>query len=189
MACLLLQGSVRLGKKERIITGAVNKTGGKKRMKAMQKIKVVLALAVVLATSNVGWAAKSRGVGIPGDLDGTRTEVTVEVTVPQMEAPPTGLCDTANAGQTYSIKTYIFQPSGRIFAMGIGANTETFSCSTTADQQIDMFIKALQGLSFKPGPATLVYHVIQTTTDTTDPLNPKMTDLVVHESGFRIDLH
>ena len=163
-------------------------------MKGMQKmkgIKIAIALAAVLGMGGIGWAAKPVGVGpgISGDLNGPRTEVTVEVTVPQMEAPPTGLCDTANTAQTYSIKAYIFQPSGRIFAIGIGSNTESFSCSTAADQQIDMLIKALSGLSFKPGPATLVYQVIQTTTDITDPLNPKITDLVVEEAGSRIDLH
>ena len=160
-------------------------------MKAMQKLKLALALVAMLAMSGTVWAAKPSGAGpgIPGDLNATRTEVTLEATVPLMEAPPTGLCDTANTAQTYSIKAYIFQPSGRIFAIGIGSNTEIFSCSTLADQQVDMLIKALPGLSFKPGPATLVYQVIQTTTNTTDPLNPTITDLVVYEYGSRVDLH
>jgi hypothetical protein len=162
-----------------------------KGMQKMKAIKIAVALAAVLGLSSTGWAAKPSGVGpgMSGDLNATRTEVTVELTVPQMEAPPTGMCDIANTAQTYSIKAYIFQPSGRIFAIGIGSNTESFSCSTTGDQQIDMLIKALQGLSFKPGPATLVYQVIQTTVDATDPLNLKVTDLVVYEAGSRVDLH
>lgn len=159
-------------------------------MKAMKKIKLAVALAAVLAMGGTGWA-KPKGSGIDGDLNSARNEVTLQVSVPSMTATTEGgLCDSANTAQTYGIKAYIFQPSGRMFAIGIGYS-EGFSCSTTGDQQIDLLIKAFSGLTFKPGPATFVYQVIQTTTTapTTTGGSSTVADLVVHEYGSRVDLH
>jgi hypothetical protein len=157
-------------------------------MTGMQKIKLALAVAAVLAMGGTGWAKNG---GIPGDLNSARNEVTVQVPVPSMTATTEGgLCDTANTAQTYDIKAYIFQPSGRMFAIGIGYS-EGFNCSTSGDQQIDVLVKAFPGLTFKPGPATFVYQVIQTTT--TAPTTPggssTVADLVVHEYGSKVNLH
>lgn len=158
-------------------------------MKGMQKIKAAFALAAVLAMTGTGWAKNG---GIPGDLNSARNQVTAEVTVPTMTAITTegGVCDTANTAQTYSIKAYIFQPSGRLLAIGMGYS-EGFSCSTTEDQTIEMLVKALPGLTFKPGPATFLYQVIQTTTTASATPGGASTvaDLVVYEYGSRIDLH
>lgn len=100
-------------------------------MQKMKALKRALALAAVLVMAGTAWAAKPGGVGpgIPGALNGSRDSVTLEVPVPAIQAPPQGLCDPLNTNQTYSVKAYIFQPSGRMFAIGIGYNTENFSCS------------------------------------------------------------
>jgi len=155
-------------------------------MKAMQKMKVIkiaFALAAVLAMSGTGWAAKPSGVGpgIPGDLNGARDQVTLSVPVPAYQA-----CDTLNANQTYSVKAYIFQPSGRIFAIGISDPT-SFSCSLTTEQLIDVLVKAFPGLTFKPGPATLLFQVTLTEDDGNIATPP--VDTVIYEFGSRVDLH
>jgi len=157
-------------------------------MQKMKAFKRALALAAVLVMAGTAWAKQGGGPGVPGNLNGARNEVTLEVSVPAFQASPQGVCDTANSNQTYSLKAYIFQPSGRMFAIGIGVSQE-FDCSTSAVTPVPVIVNALQGLTFKPGPATLMYQVIQTTTDTTDPQNQKITDLVVYEAGSRIDLH
>ena len=152
-------------------------------MKAMQKmkaLKIALALAVVLAISGTGWAA-SGGPSISGDLNGARNEVTLEVPVPAYPA-----CDTLNANQTYSVKAYIFQPSGRIFAIGISDPT-SFTCSLTTEQLIGMLVKAFPGLTFKPGPATLLFQVILTEDDGNIATPP--VDTIIYEFGSRVDLH
>jgi hypothetical protein len=161
-------------------------------MVGAKKIKFLvraLAVVTVLALSSTGWAKPSfGGPGIAGDLDNTGTHVDVSVPVRGFAAcdpsPATGIT------QTYALKVYIFQPSGRMFAIGIGSSSN-FTCGTNpnATVAVDADVDALAGLSFKPGPATLVYQVIQTTTDSTDPLNPTVTVLTVDEYGSRIDLH
>jgi hypothetical protein len=171
----------------------------KRRMKVMRKMKVIktaLALAAVLAMSGNGWAKQGGGGhGVNGDLNGDI--VTLEVTVPtKTEA---GLCDsvtptpgpTPAPTKTYSIKAYIFQPSGRMFGIAIGYNTETFTCDTAADQQVDVQMKVFPGLSLKPGPATLLYQVTETTTTTSTGPTPTTTlaNEVIYEYGYRIDLH
>lgn len=142
-------------------------------MKGMQKIKLALTLAAVLAMGGTGWA-KPGGPGIPGDLNGSRDSVEVLL--------PVGAC-TAVANHTYSIKAYIFQPSGRIFAVGIG-NTP-FTCQALA-QEVLVTVDAVQGITFKPGPATLIYQVLDT--DNTNPSTP-VTTTVGDELGSRVDLH
>jgi len=156
-------------------------------MQKMKALKRALALAAVLVMAGTAWAAKPGGVGpgIPGDLTPTRDSV--DLLVPVVGFPS---CNTLNTNQTYSVKAYIFQPSGRIFAIGIGYNTASFACSAdpNTSQNVPVSVDALPGLTFKPGPATLVYQVIQTTTDTsTDP--DTVTQIVVYEYGSRVDLH
>jgi hypothetical protein len=164
-------------------------------MKVMRKMKVIktaLALAAVLAMSGNGWAKQGGGgPGVNGDLNGDI--VTLEVTVPtKTEA---GLCDsvtpTPGTTKTYAIKAYIFQPSGRMFGIAIGYNTETFTCDTAMDQQVDVQMKVFPGLSLKPGPATLLYQVIETTPTTSTGPTPTTTvaNEVIYEFGYRIDLH
>jgi hypothetical protein len=127
-----------------------------------------------------GWA-KPSGPGIPGDLNGPRDQVTLQVPVPAYQA-----CDTLNANQTYSVKAHIFQPSGRIFAIGISDPT-SFTCSQTTEQLIDLLVKVFPGLTFKPGPATLLFQVILTEDDGNTATPP--VDTVIYEFGSRVDLH
>jgi hypothetical protein len=169
--------------------GEINK--GEKKMKVRTKmtiLKQALALAAVLAMSGTGWAKKPSfaGPGLSGSLEDANTLVKVFVPVRGFEA-----CNpTPVLGTTLSIKVFIFQPSGRIFAIGIGSSgdgsSSDFTCSTDPNVTVDVAVSvyALPGLSFKPGPATLVYQVIQTDTTATPP-----TTAVLDEYGSRIDLH
>jgi hypothetical protein len=154
-------------------------------MKSMQKMKVLkgaLALAAVLALASTAWAKKNgNGPGIPGVfVNGNRTSVTVEPTV---DLIPT--CDPNITTQSYSVKAYIFQPSGRLLAIGIGTS-DTFTCSNSTPQTVEVTVDAVPGLTFKPGPATLLYQVILT--DSTDLTMPPIVT-VVSENGSRVDLH
>ena len=152
-------------------------------MKAMQKmkaLKIALALAAVLAMSGTGWAAKPSGPGISGDLNGSRDSVALSVPVPAYQA-----CIN-DGNHSYAVKAYIFQPSGRIFAIGISDPT-SFSCTLTTEQLINVTVNAFPGLTFKPGPATLLFQVILTEDDgniATPPVNT-----VIYEYGSRVDLH
>lgn len=148
-------------------------------MKAMQKMKVIkiaFALAALLAMSGNGWAKPGGGGGgggTNGELNGSRDSVLVLL--------PVDAC-TAVLNHTYSVKAYIFQPSGRIFAVGIG--NATFTCQAVA-QDVSMTVDAFPGLTFKPGPATLMFQVLDT--NNTNPSAPVTT--IVDEQGSRIDLH
>lgn len=149
-----------------------------------------LALAAVLAITGTGWAKKPTfaGPGADGQLDSTRTIVTLSVPVPQQ----TCKTNTTTQTYTYSAKAYILQPSGRILAIGFSDPTD-FNC--LLDQNVNVTITAIQGLSFKPGPATLIYQVMETTTTTvvTDPLTgataTTTTTNVVNEYGSTVNLH
>jgi hypothetical protein len=151
-------------------------------MPKMKAIKIALALAAVLTMSGTGWAKKNNGggPGMSGVLNGARNSVALSVPVP---ADPECINDV---NHRYSVKAYIFQPSGRIFAIGIGVPT-SFTCSLTLEQPIDMTVNAFPGLTFKPGPATLLFQVILTEDDgnTATPL----VDSVIYEYGSRVDLH
>ena len=161
-------------------------------MKTMKitALKWALALAAVLAITGTGWAKKPTfaGPGVASQLDSTRTIVTLSVPVSQQA------CQTNTATQTYaySVKASILQPSGRILAIGFSDPTD-FNCSL--DQNVNVTITAIEGLSFKPGPATLVYQVIETITTTvvTDPIAgttaTTTTTNVINEYGSRVDLH
>src|SRR5437867_888139 len=134
-------------------------------MKAMQKMKVIkiaFALAALLAMSGNGWAKPGGGGGgTNGDLNGSRDSVLVLL--------PVDAC-TAVLNHTYSVKAYIFQPSGRIFAVGIG--NATFTCQAGA-QDVSMTVDAFPGLTFKPGPATLIFQILDT--NNTNPSVPVTT--------------
>jgi hypothetical protein len=142
----------------------------------MQKIKAfkrALALAAVLLMAGTAWAKQGGGPALSGDLSPNRDSVEVFI--------PVEGC-TAVANHTYSIKAYIFQPSGRIFAIGIGVAPLTCQANP---QDVPVTVNAFQGLTFKPGPATLLFQVLDT--DNTDAANPVVT--TVDENGSRVDLH
>ncbi|MGE5306508.1 MAG: hypothetical protein ACM3TN_24630, partial [Alphaproteobacteria bacterium] len=88
-------------------------------------LKWAVALAAVLAISGTGWAKKPTfaGPGVAGQLDPTRTIVTLSVPVPQQ----TCQANTATQTFSYSVKASILQPSGRILNMGFSDSTD-FDC-------------------------------------------------------------
>ena len=154
-----------------------------KVLRRMKMIKTALALAVVLAMAGTGWAKPGfGGPGVNGDLNGNT--VTVVITVPTNTE--VGLCDSTppplGTTKAYTLKAYIFQPSGRMFGIALGTNT--FTCDTLADQQVTVALQVFPGLTLKPGPATLLYQAIETTTTTTTTTNE-----VIYEFGSRVDLH
>ena len=136
--------------------------------KKMTNLKRVLALAAVLAMTGTAMAKKP-APGVPGDLSPDRTSATVTVTVQ---------CDSAI--ETATLSVYIFQPSGRLLNIGIG-NPPVTCTNPAIDQEIVVTVNAIQGLAFKPGPATLLTRL--TTVNTTT------LEQTVSESGFRVDLH
>ena len=160
-----------------------------KRIK-ITALKYALAVAAILAIGGTGWAKKPTfaGPGTAGQLDPTRTIVTLSVPVPQQ----TCQANTVDQTFSYSVKASILQPSGRILAIGFSDPTQ-FDCATA--QNVNVTITAIQGLSFKPGPATLVYQVIETTTTTvvTDPTTGATTTMtttsVINEYGSTVNLH
>ena len=151
-------------------------------MKMVKLFKLALALSAVLGATSPGWAAKGGGgPGIPGDLNASRNSVIVSVPVPAYAE-----CDALNLDETYAVKAYIFQPSGRIFAIGIAEPT-TFPCSSTAEQSVEVTVNAFPGLTFKPGPATLLFQVILTEDD--GVVETPTVDTMIYEYGSRVDLH
>ena len=161
-------------------------------MKTMKitALKYALVLAAVLAISGTGWAKKPTfaGPGTDGQLDPTRTIVTLSVPVPQQACQ----LDTATQTYSYSVKASILQPSGRILDIGFSQPT-AFDCAN--DQNVNVTITAIQGLSFKPGPATLIFKVIETTMTTvvTNPTTGATTTMtttnVINEYGSTVNLH
>jgi hypothetical protein len=148
-------------------------------IKTHERIKLVgmaIGLMAVLSMTGTGWAKKGvAGPGLKGTfVNGDRglVEVSVPVTI---EA-----CTT----QTYDIRAYIFQPSGRMFAIG---NSPLQTAVPCAQGTVDFTIDAFPGLEFKPGPATLMYKItLMTDPDGAGPLLPVPTE---EEFGSRIDLH
>ena len=149
-------------------------------MKKVGIIKLAVALLAVLAMNGTGWAAKGGGgPGVSGALNSTRSSAVVSVSVPAYAQ-----CDALNLTQTYAVKAYIFQPSGRIFAIGITEPPTSFTCNP-AGTTVDVTVNAFSGLTFKPGPATLLFQVILTENDGVNPA----VDSVIYENGSRVDLH
>jgi hypothetical protein len=158
----------------------------------MRKIKIALVLVATLAMAGTGWAKPGNGggPGVNGDLNGNT--VTVVVTVPTNTE--VGVCDSTppplGTTKAYTLKAYIFQPSGRMFGIALGTNT--FTCDILADQQVTVVLQVFPGLTLKPGPATLLYQAIETTLTTTTTATgttSTTTNEVIYEFGSRVDLH
>jgi hypothetical protein len=134
-------------------------------------LKRAMALAAVLVMNGTALAKNGNGGGVSGDLSPDRTSVSLTVTVG---------CDSATEGLTGALSVYILQPSGRL--LGIGIFNQTVNCTTpVSDQIIPVTVNALSGLTFKPGPATLLIRFATTNQTTLAP--------IVEETGSRIDLH
>jgi hypothetical protein len=156
------------GKNLRFLTGAV-------------------ALTAALAVNGSALAKKpaSNGGGTTVDMSADRKTVTVNVTPTCHAATVPGATLTAE----YSI--YIFQSVGRLINIGIG-NGEV-SCTALTPTGIE--VEAIEGLTFQPGPATMIvkFTTIQTTlVPAVDPLSPPTemdTVIGTSESGARVNLH
>jgi hypothetical protein len=159
--------------------GETNK--GEKDMKAttnMTTLKRALVLAAVLTLTGTAWAKpKSAPPGVSGDLSSDRTIATV--TISDQQCSPVASDPTAS--ETLSV--YIFQSVGRLINIGIGNGTDADAVpcdGTPYDRTIDVY--AIQGLSFQPGPATMLIRVTAP-----DPLDATKT--IVSEKGFQVNLH
>lgn len=155
-----------------------------------EKLKIgsmAVALLAVLSMTGTGWAKKSfAGPGLSGAfVNGARTSVEVTVPVQPLEECGTAV---APATESYTVKAYIFQPSGRMFAIGIGDAT-TFTCSSSAVTDVLTTVDAFPGLDFKPGPATLLFKVMRTVDPDGAGALPPEAEVVVDEYGYRIELH
>ncbi|HEV8722254.1 MAG TPA: hypothetical protein VGW77_16675 [Candidatus Binatia bacterium] len=134
-------------------------------------LKRALALAAVLSMSGTALAKNDNGGGVSGDLSPDRTSVTLTVTVG---------CDSTTEGLTGALSVYILQPSGRLLSIGIF--NQTVNCTNpVSDQIIPVTVNAFSGLTFKPGPATLLIRFVTTNQTTLAP--------IVEETGSRVDLH
>ena len=135
-------------------------------------LKRAMALAAVLVMSGTALAKNGNGGGgVSGDLSPDRTSVTLTVTVG---------CDSATEGLTGALSVHILQPSGRLLSIGIF--NQTVNCTTpVSDQIIPVTVNAFSGLTFKPGPATLLIRFVTT--------NPTTLASIVEETGSRVDLH
>jgi len=156
------------------------------------RIVGALALAAALVSSAPESAAKpaQAGPGLIGDLNSpVRNMAVVKVPVD---------CDPAGANQTKTAKVsvIIFQPSGRLLNIGTGSVESTEQpplICTGSKTEIDVTVNAIPGLAFKPGPATILIKLTETTTTTTPNLDPNQPPLVEvdvdeTESGARVDL-
>jgi hypothetical protein len=155
--------------KKRGFSGKTNK--GETDMKATTKmtaLKRAFAVAAVLALTGTAWA-KSSPPGVPGDLSADRTSATVSVSAQ---------CDPLTQGASGTLSVYILQSVGRLINIGIGNGTVT--CDNTATPQ-DVTVNAISGLTFQPGPATMLIRFT-----TIDPITLQPT---VSETGSRVNLH
>ena len=131
-------------------------------------LKTAIALAAVLAMNGTALAKKGNS-GVSADLSPDGTSVTLSVTVG---------CDSITEGVTGALSVYILQPSGRLLSVGIF--NQTVNCtSPVSDQVIPVTVNAFSGLTFKPGPATLLIRFVTTS----------LTGPIVEETGSRVDLH
>ncbi|HZA57196.1 MAG TPA: hypothetical protein VE616_23335 [Candidatus Udaeobacter sp.] len=117
-------------------------------------------------------AKNGNGGGVSADLSPNRTSVSgFTVTVG---------CDSTTEALTGALSVYILQPSGRLLSIGIF--NQTVTCNTpVSDQIIPVTVNAFSGLTFKPGPATLLIRFVTT--------NPTTLESIVEETGSRVDLH
>lgn len=136
--------------------------------------KQALALAAVLSMSGTA-LAKNGNSGVDGDLSADRKEVTVRM--PEIPA-----CDFLTTTGTLSV--YIFQSVGHL--INIGTYSGSVSCNGAPTAAQDITVTAIPGLTFQPGPATLL--VRYTTTTTTAGVPPTSTQ-THSDTGARLNLH
>jgi len=142
------------------------------RIGKLTGFKGAIALAAVLAMNGAALAKKPvDNGGVPAALSADRTSV--DVTINLQCNPATTLNSQG------SLSVYIFQSVGRL--INIGTFNTNVSCGTGAVTAQAVTVEAIDGLSFQPGPATLIYRF--TTQDSVSLIN------TVQESGARLNLH
>jgi hypothetical protein len=135
----------------------------------LKMLKGAVALAAILAVSGSAMAKKnSNGGGLPADLSDDRTEVTLDVS----DLPA---CPLSTSG---TLSVYVFQSVGRL--INIGTYSGVIPCSGAPTTVEDIIVRAVPGLTFQPGPATLLIRY--TATDA-------MAQPTITETGARINLH
>jgi hypothetical protein len=147
----------------------------------MKALKGAVALAAILAMTGSAFGKKNKiEGGIEADLSPERDIVTLTIT-PQCQIGTPGATSTAD----YSI--YIFQSVGRLINIGIATGTG-LSCNSTTPVQVE--VPAIAGLTFQPGPATMIskFTTMETTTSTTGSQSEAQVGIPI-ESGQRINLH
>ena len=130
-----------------------------------------VALAAILTMNGAASAKKPDAGGVPAQLSADRTSV--ELSINYQCDPAT----TLNAQGSLSV--YILQSVGRL--INIGTYNANLSCGTGLVTAQTVTVEAIDGLSFQPGPATLIYRF---TTQDSVSLLP-----TVQESGARLNLH
>lgn len=135
----------------------------------MARLKGAIAVAAVLAMTGSALAKKPAS-GTPGQLSPDRTSVDVTIGV---------MCDPATTlngiGQ---LSVHILQSVGRLINVGIANADVTCTGAETAEA---VTVEAIEGLTFQPGPATLIFRF--TTRDSVTLLD------TVQERGSRLNLH
>ena len=158
------------------------------KAKNLQFFRGAVALAAVLTISGTAAAKRNPNMGgASADLSADRKTVTVNV-VPQCHTAP--VVPGSSLSVDYSI--YIFQSHGRLINIGIGS-AEALECSATTGA---VQVEAIEGLTFQPGPATMIVKLTtyQTTTVTTvvnGVSTPTTTETAIgtSESGSKVNLH
>jgi hypothetical protein len=154
---------------------------GERDMRAvikMRTFKWALAVAAILVLASTASAKKPASLGVPGDLSADRTSVTVSVTTPACFSDTQAIPPPPPA--VGSLSVYIFQSVGRL--INIGTSNTSITCDGTGLVQ-DITVNAVSGLTFQPGPATLLIRF----SAPQDPNNPGT--VTITETGSRIDLH
>jgi hypothetical protein len=129
-----------------------------------------VALAAILAMNGTALAKKPDAGGVPAQLSADRTSVDLSINLQ---------CDPATTLNSQgSLSVYIFQSVGRL--INIGTFNTNVPCTGSATAQT-VTVEAIDGLSFQPGPATLIYRF--TTQDSVSLIT------TVQESGARLNLH
>jgi hypothetical protein len=161
-------------------------------VKTSTRIVGALALVAALVSSGPVLAAKpgkgGGGPGLNGDLNQSRTSVAVMIPV-ECAAPVVNGTTTTTTTATLSVK--IFQSVGRLINIGTGSGVPTCNGQT---MDVAVTVNAVTGLTFQPGPATMLITLTETATSSTpsvDPLNPVIVTSPpeITETGARIDLH
>lgn len=130
-----------------------------------------VALAAILTMNGAALAKKPDTGGVPAQLSADRTSVDLSINLQ---------CDPATTLNSQgSLSVYIFQSVGRL--INIGSFSTNVSCGTGTETAQAVTVEAIDGLSFQPGPATLIYRF---TTQDSVSLLP-----TVQESGARLNLH